>query len=63
MNEELQKVIADSTGQEKERFIEEAVRAYLFERAVEQAKASAGSLGERELNDLIEEAVDWARAS
>ena len=45
------------------RFIEEAVRAYLFEQAVEQAKASAGSLGESELNDLIEEAVDWARAS
>ncbi len=28
MNEELQKVIADSSGQEKERFIEEAVTAF-----------------------------------
>ncbi|MBH9551884.1 ribbon-helix-helix domain-containing protein [Inhella gelatinilytica] len=35
------------------RFIEEAVRAYLFERAVEQAKASAADLDEAELNDLI----------
>jgi len=28
MNEELQKVIAESAGQEKERFIEEAVNAF-----------------------------------
>jgi hypothetical protein len=43
------------------RFIEEAVRAYLFERAVEQAKAAAANMSETELNDLIEEAVQWAR--
>jgi hypothetical protein len=43
------------------RFIEEAVRAYLFERAVEQAKTAAGSLSEAALNDLIDEAVQWAR--
>ncbi len=43
------------------RFIEEAVRAYLFERAVEQAKAAAADLSETELNDLIDEAVQWAR--
>jgi hypothetical protein len=42
------------------RFIEEAVRAYLFERAVEQAKAAAANMSETELNDLIEEAVQWA---
>ncbi|ASN11709.1 methionine repressor-like protein (plasmid) [Xanthomonas citri pv. malvacearum] len=36
------------------RFIEEAVRAYLFERAVEQAKAATAGMGEAELNDLIE---------
>jgi hypothetical protein len=43
------------------RFIEEAVRAYLFEQAVEQAKAATADMGEVELNDLIDEAVQWAR--
>lgn len=43
------------------RFIEEAVRAYLFERAVEQAKAATAGMSETELNDLIDEAVQWAR--
>ncbi len=44
------------------RFIEEAVRAYLLERAVDQAKtAAAAGTGEAELNDLIDEAVQWAR--
>ena len=43
------------------RFIEEAVRSYLLEQAVEQAKAAAGKMGEAELNELIDEAVDWAR--
>ncbi|MBU2742131.1 methionine repressor-like protein [Acidithiobacillus thiooxidans] len=43
------------------RFIEEAVRAYLFERAVEQAKAATVSMDETELNSLIDEAVQWAR--
>jgi hypothetical protein len=43
------------------RFIEEAVRTYLFERAVAQAKTAAAGMGEAELNDLIDEAVQWAR--
>jgi hypothetical protein len=43
------------------RFIEEAVRAYLLERAVDQAKTAAAGMGEEELNDLIDEAVQWAR--
>ena len=43
------------------RFIEEAVRAYLLERAVEQAKTAASGMGVAELNDLIDEAVQWAR--
>jgi hypothetical protein len=43
------------------RFIEEAVRAYLLERAVDQAKAAAASMSETELTDLIDEAVQWAR--
>ncbi len=43
------------------RFIEEAVRAYLFEWAVEQAKAATAGMDEAELNDLIDEAVQCAR--
>ena len=43
------------------RFIEEAVRAYLFEQAVEQAKDASASLSETELTDLIDEAVQWSR--
>ncbi|WP_157270381.1 ribbon-helix-helix domain-containing protein [Azohydromonas aeria] len=43
------------------RFIEEAVRAYLLERAVEQAKGAASGMSETKLNDLIDEAVQWAR--
>jgi hypothetical protein len=43
------------------RFIEQAVRNYLFERAAEQAKDATGSLSETELTDLIDEAVQWSR--
>ncbi len=43
------------------RFIEEAVRSYLLEKAVEQAKAATANMGESELTDLINEAVQWAR--
>jgi hypothetical protein len=45
------------------RFIEEAVRARLLERAVDHAKTAANEMPEAELNDLIDEAVQWARAS
>ncbi|MDE2342566.1 MAG: ribbon-helix-helix domain-containing protein [Betaproteobacteria bacterium] len=43
------------------RFIEEAVRAYLLERAADQAKTAAAGMGEVELANLIDEAVQWAR--
>jgi len=43
------------------RFIEEAVRAHLLERAVDQAKTAAAGMSETELTDLIDEAVQWAR--
>jgi len=43
------------------RFIEDAVRNFLFERAVEQAQAATAHMSETELNDLIDEAVEWAR--
>jgi hypothetical protein len=45
------------------RFIEEAVRSYMLERAVGQAKAVTSSMGEAEISGLIEEAVQWARKS
>ena len=45
------------------RFIEEAVRAYLLERAVEQAKAATAGMSEADVTDLIDEAVQWARES
>lgn len=43
------------------RFIEEAVRSYLLEQAVEQAKTAAADMSEQELSDLVDEAVQWAR--
>ena len=43
------------------RFIEEAVRSYLLEKAVEQAKAATIGMGESEITNLIEEAVQWVR--
>lgn len=44
------------------RFIEEAVRAHLLESAADQAKREVGaSMGEDEVEALIDEAVQWAR--
>ena len=43
------------------RFIEEAVRAYLLEQAVDQAKLAAADMSQADLTDLIDEAVGWAR--
>ncbi|EGY29593.1 hypothetical protein Rin_00004310 [Candidatus Regiella insecticola 5.15] len=43
------------------RFIEEAVRSYILERAVRQAKAATSSMSEIEVTDLIDEAMQWAR--
>ncbi len=42
------------------RFIEEAVRSYIFERAVEQAKTATSNMSEIEVSNLIDEAVQWA---
>ena len=44
------------------RFIEEAVRSYLLEKAVDLAKNAASGMDESALTDLIDEAVHWARA-
>jgi hypothetical protein len=43
------------------KFIEQAVRSYLLESAVEQAKTAAAGMSGTELTDLIDEAVQWAR--
>ncbi len=43
------------------RFIEDAVRAHIFSQTVEEIKAGNADLGEADLNDLIDEALDWAR--
>ena len=37
------------------------MRSYLLEKAVEQAKSATTGMGESELTDLIDEAVQWAR--
>lgn len=42
-------------------FIEDAARAYLFERAAEQAKKATADMDESEVAALIDEAVAWAR--
>jgi hypothetical protein len=43
------------------RFIEEAVRTYIFERAVEDAKAENANVSEVDLTAIVNEAVQWAR--
>ena len=63
-NQSVRMFIAAQGGGRKgdlSRFIEEAVRSYLLEKAVEQAKSAATGMGESELTDLIDEAVQWAR--
>jgi len=64
MDQSVRMFIAAQGGGRKgdlSRFIEEAVRAYLLERAVEQAKTAAAGMNETELTDLIDEAIQWAR--
>lgn len=43
------------------RFIEEAVRSYLLEQAADQAKATTEHMSEAELEDLVNNAVQWSR--
>ncbi len=40
---------------------DQAVRSYILERAVEQAKQSTAGMTETEVDDLVDEAVAWAR--
>lgn len=43
------------------RFIEEAVRARIFEMTAERAKAANADVPEAELEAMIDEALEWAR--
>lgn len=43
-------------------FVENAVRSWLFEHTVEQAKLATAPVGELALDEIINEAVTWARA-
>jgi len=43
------------------RFIENAVRSYLFDRTVEDAKAANAGVNEADLTAIVNEAVQWAR--
>ena len=64
MDQSVRMFIAAQGGGRKgdlSKFIEEAVRSYLLERAAEQAKAATAGMSEVELTDLIDEAVQWAR--
>ena len=43
------------------RFIEEAVRTFIFQRTVEQAKAANLNMSESDLTAIVNESVQWAR--
>jgi len=44
------------------RFIENAVRTYIFERTVQAAKAQNAQVSEENLTAIVDEAVQWARS-
>lgn len=44
------------------RFVEEAVRAHILELTAEQAKAANADISEANLDEIVEEAVGWARS-
>jgi Ribbon-helix-helix domain len=43
-------------------FIENAARAYVFDWTVQQAKAANAQYSEAQMDAMIDEAVNWARA-
>jgi hypothetical protein len=62
-NQSVLTYIATQGGRESDlsRFIEEAVRAYLLESVVAQAKSAATDVSDMQLIGWIDEALDWAR--
>lgn len=60
----IRKYLASQGGAgdaELSRFIEEAVRARIFELTAEQAKAANAGISEQDLAEIADEAVQWAR--
>ncbi|UVO54319.1 ribbon-helix-helix domain-containing protein [Sphingomonas sp. SUN039] len=47
---------------ELSRFIEGAVRRQMFEQSAKAGRAATAGMSEDEIDDLIEEALAWARA-
>jgi hypothetical protein len=47
---------------ELSRFIEDAVRKEVFQRTVAEVKAANAHIPQEELEAIIDEAVEWARA-
>ena len=45
------------------KFIEKAVRAYIFNTSLDSVKSNTANFSEAELNALSEDAVAWARAA
>lgn len=64
IDQSLRMFLASQGGGRKgdlSRFIEEAVRAHILELTAEQAKAANVGVGEKEMNAIVQEAVQWAR--
>ncbi len=59
----LRLFLASQGGEKKgdlSRFVEQAVRAYIMDLTVEQAKAANISVSENKLTEIVKEALDWA---
>ncbi len=64
MDQSVRMFLASQGGGRKgdlSRFIQEAVSKYMFEHAVEQAKAANANVSEEEMTNIVDEAVQWAR--
>ncbi|WP_313455851.1 ribbon-helix-helix domain-containing protein [Stenotrophomonas sp.] len=64
IDQSLRMFLASQGGGRKgdlSRFIEEAVRAYIFDLSAEQAKAANAHLTEAEVANAVDEALAWAR--
>ena len=45
------------------RFVEEAVRAHIFELTAQEAKAANADIDETDFSAMIEETIQWLRSS
>jgi Ribbon-helix-helix domain len=64
-DQSVRQFLANNGGGRKgdlSRFIEEAVRAHILERTATAAKAGTADMSETELDALISESIQWARA-